>query len=28
VEVCKAVNITKQKQRLREKHFELTLTVP
>jgi len=28
VEVRKAVIITKQRQRLREKHFELRLTVP
>jgi len=28
VEVRKAVIITKQRQRLREKHIELTLTVP
>jgi len=28
VEVGKAVIITKQRQRLREKHFELRLTVP
>jgi len=28
VEIRKAVIITKERQRLREKHFELTLTVP
>jgi len=28
VEIRKAVIITKQRQRLCEKHFELTLTVP
>jgi len=28
VEIRKAVIITKQRQRLSEKHFELTLTVP
>jgi len=28
VEVRKAVIITKQRQRLREKHIELALTVP
>jgi len=28
VEIRKAVIITKQRQRLGEKHFELTLTVP
>jgi len=28
VEVRNAVIITKQRQRLREKHIELTLTVP
>jgi len=28
VEIRKAVIITKQRQRLREKYFELTLTVP
>jgi len=27
VEIRKAVIITKQRQRLREKHFEVTLTV-
>jgi len=27
VEACKAVTISKQRQRLREKHIELTLTV-